>query len=103
MVVREHSLTVPYGVVKTSAAGDFDHAEEKPTLNFSINAGFYMLSKAVLSCVPRGVFYDLPTLFGDLRTRSMRGGTYKHHGRWIDIGNITEFERAKKIYEGHGH
>ena len=103
MVVREHSMTVPYGVVKTSAEGDFDHAEEKPALIFSINAGFYMLSKAVLPCVPQGVFYDLPTLFSDLQKRNMRGGTYKHHGRWIDIGNVTEFERAKKIYEGHGH
>lgn len=102
MVVREHGVTVPYGVVKTTEAGDFDHAEEKPTLNFNINAGFYMLSKSVLPLVPRGVFYDLPTLFTDLRAQGMRGGTYKHHGRWIDIGNILEFERARKIYEGHG-
>jgi dTDP-glucose pyrophosphorylase len=102
MVVREHSVTVPYGVVKTTEAGEFHAAEEKPTLNFNINAGFYMLSKSVLSLVPRGRFYDLPTLFGDLQARNMRGGTYKHEGRWIDIGNITEFERARKIYEGHG-
>lgn len=103
MVVREHALTVPYGVVKTTEAGDFHAAEEKPTLNFNINAGFYMLSKSVLALVPRGVFYDLPTLFSDLQQRAMRGGTYKHHGRWIDIGNVNELERARKIYEGHGH
>lgn len=103
MVVREHSYTVPYGVVKTTEAGDFHAAEEKPTLSFNINAGFYMLSKSVLSVVPPGVFYDLPTLFSDLKAQQMRGGTYTHHGRWIDIGNIAEFERARQIYEGHGH
>lgn len=103
MVVREHGLTVPYGVVATTETGDFDHAEEKPTLNFNINAGFYMLSKSVLPLVPRGVFYDLPTLFSDLRARNLRGGTFRHPGRWIDIGNISELERARKIYEGHGH
>lgn len=103
MVVREHSYTVPYGVVKTSASGDFDHAEEKPTVQFNINAGIYMLSKAALSVVPRGVFYDLPTLFTDLKARDMRGGTYTHPGRWIDIGNIAEFDRARKIYEGTGN
>jgi NDP-sugar pyrophosphorylase family protein len=53
--------------------------------------------------VPRGVFYDLPTLFSDLRARKLRGGTFRHPGRWIDIGNISELERARKIYEGHGH
>lgn len=102
MVVREHSYTVPYGVVRTTEAGEFHAAEEKPTMYFHINAGIYMLSKSVLSVVPRGVFYDLPTLFTDLKTRSMRGGTFKHHGRWIDIGNISEFERARHIYEGPG-
>jgi dTDP-glucose pyrophosphorylase len=101
MVVREHSYTVPYGVVKTGQNGAFDHAEEKPTVYFNINAGIYMLSKSVLSLVPRGASYDMPTLFADLNTRSMHGGTYKHGGRWIDIGNMSEFERAKSIYEGH--
>lgn len=103
MVVREHSYTVPYGVVKTAANGEFHHAEEKPTMAFNINAGIYMLSKSALSVVPRGVFYDLPTLFTDLKVRDMRGGTYSHPGRWIDIGNIAEFERARKIYEGNGN
>ncbi len=101
MVVREHSYTVPYGVVKTTEAGDFQEAEEKPTMYFHINAGIYMVSKPALSLVPGGVFYDLPTLFTDLNTKAMRGGTYRHTGRWIDIGNVADFHRAKSIYEGN--
>lgn len=100
MVVREHSYTVPYGVVKTLDDGSFAGAEEKPTMYFNINAGIYMLSKAALKAVPRGVAYDLPTLFADLPAHGMAGGTYTHHGRWIDIGNIAEFNRAKGIFEG---
>lgn len=100
MVVREHGYTVPYGVVRTTPDGDWLGADEKPTLHFNINAGIYMLSKSVLSVIPRGVFYDMPTLFSDLQARGMRGGTYRHPGRWIDIGNVTEFDRARKIYEG---
>lgn len=101
MVVCEHSYTVPYGVVRTTPSQAFDFAEEKPTIHFNINAGIYMLSKSALKAVPRGVFYDLPTLFSDLRKHGMQGGTFRHTGRWIDIGNVAEFERARKIYEGN--
>lgn len=100
MVLCEHSYTVPYGVVRTTASHAFDYAEEKPTLHFNINAGIYMLSKAALKVVPRGVFYDLPTLFSDMKLHGMQGGSFRHTGRWIDIGNVVEFERARKIYEG---
>lgn len=100
MVLCEHTYTVPYGVVRTAADHAIDYTEEKPTLHFNINAGIYMLSKSALRVVPRGLFYDLPTLFSDLKARGMHGGTFRHTGRWIDIGNVAEFERARKIYEG---
>lgn len=100
MVVREHSYTIPYGVVQRSEDGGFMGAEEKPTTHFCINAGIYMLSKRVLEVVPRDGFYDLPTLFSDLPRHGMRGGTYTHSGRWIDIGNIADFDRASSIHEG---
>lgn len=100
MVVCEHAYTVPYGVVRTTPDASFDYAEEKPTLQFNINAGIYMLSKSALKVVPPGIFYDMPTLFSDLSKHGLRGGTYQHRGRWIDIGNVAEFERARLIYEG---
>lgn len=100
MVVRDYTYTVPYGVVNVTDDESFDNAEEKPTVHYRINAGFYMLSKSVLTVVPRDVFYDLPTLFSDLREREMRGGTYLHPGRWIDIGSIAELDRARAIFEG---
>lgn len=69
-------------------------------MSFKINAGIYMLSKSVLSVVPRNIFYDLPMLFHDLQERGMRVGTYTHSGRWIDIGTMSELTRARNIYEG---
>lgn len=102
MVVRDHSFTVPYGVVKQSDEGIFLGSEEKPTIAFRINAGIYMLSKTILQLVPRRRFYDLPTLFDDLSSRDLRGGVYAHPGRWIDVGNIADFERAQSIFKEPG-
>ena len=99
MVVRRHSYQIPYGVVKTDDAGQFTGSEEKPTMSYQINAGFYLLSKDVLPLIPEDQFFDLPTLFNTLTPSQKKGGTYLHQGRWIDIGNIDEFNRAKAIYE----
>ncbi|SPH16879.1 UTP--glucose-1-phosphate uridylyltransferase [Defluviimonas aquaemixtae] len=99
MVVRDHNYTVPYGVVRKTDDGSFVGSEEKPTMVFQINAGIYMLSKSVLPVVPKGRFYDLPTLFEDMRTRDLRSGTFTHQGRWIDVGTREEYERALDIFE----
>lgn len=99
MVVRDYHFTVPYGVVDTEHAGDFRELREKPVQSFQINAGIYMLSKRALQVVPPNQFYDLPSLFADLPNHGLRGGTYDHAGRWIDIGTRSEYERARAIFE----
>ena len=102
MVVHSHTLPVPYGVVESGEDGRFLQIVEKPVLPFQINAGVYMLSKSVLAVVPKDELYDMPTLFDDLQARGLRAGTYAHHGRWIDIGTVSEFRRAQLIFEGTG-
>lgn len=98
MVVRDHSYTIPYGVVRVSRKGDFEGADEKPVMHCRINAGIYMLSKPAFRVIPANTFYDLPTLFTDLPRHGMRGGTYLHGGRWIDVGTMADFKRACAIY-----
>lgn len=99
MVTRTHGYTVPYGVVRVDNSGAFIGADEKPTMEFLINSGIYMLSKSVLSRVPHQKFYDMPTLFEDLRAAGGLVGTFNHAGRWIDIGNLADLNRARKIFD----
>lgn len=102
MVVRGYSYTVPYGVVQVQPDGRFVEVREKPVHTFQVNAGIYMLSQAVLDVVPENQFYDLPSMFADLRGSGLDGGTYTHTGRWIDIGTTSEYDRAKAIFDEIG-
>ncbi|GAB2468057.1 nucleotidyltransferase family protein [Jatrophihabitans fulvus] len=99
MVVRQHSYTVPYGVVKSAADGSFVEVAEKPVLDFQINGGVYLMSKAALGVIPKDHYYDMTTMFDDLPKAGLRGGVYLHTGRWIDIGGAAEYERAQQIFE----
>lgn len=100
MVVRDHHYTVPYGVVETDDSGEMLSIHEKPTQSFQISAGIYMLSKSVLSAVPTDQEYDMPTLFDDVRKMGLGTGVHTHRGRWIDIGSLGDYQRAKQIIEG---
>ncbi len=99
MVVRNYHYPVPYGVVETHNDGSFVDVAEKPVHPFRINAGIYMLSHTVLDLVPRHRPYDLTTLFADLGFKGLRGGTFAHNGRWIDIGSTADYHRARSIFE----
>lgn len=99
MVLSDYTMSVPYGVVEIGQDGELVQIVEKPVHQFNINAGVYMLSKSVLDLVPNGEYYDMPTLFADLRKVGRRGGTYRHRGRWIDVGSISEYQRAQRIFE----
>ena len=99
MVLGGYRYAVPYGVVETEQDGGFVGVSEKPVQSFQINAGIYMFSKSVLDIVPKGELFDLPSLFADLPSRGLRGGTFVHPGRWIDIGTMSEYKRAKAIFD----
>lgn len=99
MVTRDFQYQVPYGVIRRDDGGGFEGSDEKPSLSFPINAGIYMLSKNVLPFIPQDTFYDLPTLFNELIKTPQSAGTYGHDGRWIDIGSVSELERARRIFE----
>ena len=98
MVVRPYSATIPYGVVDSADDGAFERIREKPVQTMQINAGIYLLAKSTLDLVPRGEYFDLPSLFEMLHATGRLGGTYTHHGRWIDIGTRSEYDRAEAIF-----
>lgn len=94
VMVRDYEMQVPYGVVEESD-GNAASIIEKPVHNFKVNAGVYCLSPKVLNLVPRNIYLDMPELFnaavaGDLKARIQR-----INGYWIDIGRVSDYERAK--------
>jgi dTDP-glucose pyrophosphorylase len=97
MVVRRHSYTVPYGVVECDDANTYLGTQEKPNMEFMINAGVYVLSPQAREYIPKDGFFDMPTLFEKLRSDGKPCGVYHHDGLWIDIGSKDELERASSL------
>jgi dTDP-glucose pyrophosphorylase len=97
MCTREHSTTIPFGVVETNE-DRYVSTREKPILTHRINAGVYCLSDEAYRSVPKDQFYDMPTLFSDLMKDGKSCRVHPVEGLWLDIGTVHEFKRAQRVF-----
>ena len=97
MCVREYDLQVPYGVVHIEK-GMIRAIEEKPVHRFFVSAGIYMLDPSCLDLIPKGEYYDMPSLFEELIARDEKAVSFPLREYWLDIGRMEEYERANREY-----
>jgi NDP-sugar pyrophosphorylase family protein len=86
-------MQVPFGVVR-ERDGLIHAIEEKPLQRFVVSAGIYVLSPAVLEAVPRAQSLDMPVLFESLIARGLRARCHQVRSYWLDIGRLSDYERA---------
>jgi dTDP-glucose pyrophosphorylase len=97
MCVRDYMHEVPYGVI---AADDHRLAEivEKPVQRFLVNAGIYVLEPQAIDMVPRGIAYDMTTLFEEITRKGLSASVFPVREYWMDIGRIDDFNKANDDY-----
>ncbi|CAE79555.1 nucleotidyltransferase family protein [Bdellovibrio bacteriovorus] len=100
MVVREHIIEIPYGVVKVNG-DEIVSIEEKPKEKTFVNAGIYILSPEALEYIPRDQFYDMPSLFMSLKDKEKLIQSFKLKDYWVDIGRLEDFHKAQSDFEGY--
>lgn len=97
MAVREYDFQVPYGVVKIKD-GQITSIEEKPTHRFYVNAGIYLLAERSLEHIPNDEFFDMPSLFEKLIANGKNAVSFPIREYWLDIGRMSDYERANSEY-----
>jgi len=98
MCVREYKLQIPYGVVETEGA-TIQTIIEKPTQNFFVNAGIYVLSPAALEQIPENKHFDMPQLFQTLIEQKHKICSFPITDYWMDIGQPNDFDQANSEYD----
>ncbi len=104
---RKH--TIDYGVLHVDQSNLLTAFSEKPSVDYLVSMGVYIVSKSVLSMVPRDQPYGFDNLMLDLLGRQERVQVYPYDGYWLDIGRpddymqaIEEFEAKKDTLIPHG-
>jgi len=97
MAVREYDFQVPYGVVNIKN-DQIISIEEKPTHKFNVSAGIYMLNPKSLTFIPNDEFFDMPSLFERLIAMGENTMSFPITEYWLDIGQMSDFEKANSEY-----
>jgi NDP-sugar pyrophosphorylase family protein len=93
--VREDRYQIPFGLVETEN-GLVAKIREKPTQEYLVSAGIYVMSPEAIDSVSPGVRLDVPDLINDV---VRGGGRVRYHvirDKWIDIGAMEDFHRANE-------
>lgn len=97
MGVRTFQQQVPYGVVNTRGL-EITSIEEKPTLDFFVNAGLYVIEPDVLASLAQEPL-DMTDLVERLLSEGgRRVAACPVHEYWQDIGREEDLFRAREDY-----
>jgi len=100
VATRGFPVAIPYGVLEIEGT-EIARVLEKPVYNYSINAGIYALNPSVLPIIPKNEFYDITSLMRDLRKQEKRVAAFPVPEYWLDIGNLSDYEKANEDYSLH--
>lgn len=74
---------------------------EKPRFTYPVSMGVYIYEPRVLDYIPRGCYFDFPTLVLRLLEAGEPVACYPSHDRWLDIGRPEDHAEAQRIFEAH--
>lgn len=94
MVLRDHTVQVPFGVAQTDGM-QVTELIEKPSLKYRINTGIYVLEPDLLARIPRDRAYPITDLFAGCIADRRAIGAFPLQEEWHDIGLPVEYERVQ--------
>jgi len=76
---------------------------EKPNMHYSVSMGIYVLSRKIVSLIPKGKRYDFPDLINALINEKHGVGCYHFQGYWRDIGNHEDYNKVNREFNSIRH
>ena len=98
--VRKFEIQVPYGVLKTDES-KITGIDEKPVLDFFVNAGIYLLEPSVHKLIPKNERFDMTDLIESVISQEGSVISFPILEYWFDIGRLEDYQTAQdKLLNG---
>jgi NDP-sugar pyrophosphorylase family protein len=95
VAVRKYDFQVPYGVIQCDGAHVMG-VDEKPTYNFFVNAGIYLLEPSAHRSIPLAQRFDMTDLIEKLTAEERRVVAFPVVEYWMDIGRQNDYVQAQQ-------
>lgn len=98
IAVSKYQIQVPYGIIKFEE-DRVTKIEEKPEVKFYINAGLYILTPEIIDLIPEDRYFDMTELINIAIREKISIGCFPIREYWLDVGGLSDFEKAQKEYK----
>lgn len=97
MVCSLKNYEVPYGVVNFTEGGALSSFEEKPSLSFFTNTGYYILEPDVFGYVADNEKIGMPDILLRMKQENQKIGVYPiGENAWMDMGQFDTMESMER-------
>jgi NDP-mannose synthase len=90
---------INYGTLEYDQDKLLTNFYEKPSYVFNVSMGIYVLSRQVVSYIPRRGRFDFPDLVYRLLAEKKKIYCHPFRGYWMDIGRPDDYEQAIEDYD----
>lgn len=88
---------LPYGVINIGEYGSVASLIEKPSLDYLVNTGVYIIEPEALQLLCNNAFMHITEMIEMCITQGKRVGTYPiSEDAWMDMGQFEDMEEMKK-------
>ena len=100
LVSCKMSFQIPYGTINLNSKGDLKNIIEKPSNEYFVNTGLYLLKKEILKIVPQNKQFDFNDLITICIRKNKKIGSYViDDSKWHDVGEWDQYHKAIKNLE----
>ena len=95
LVASTKEYVIPYGTCQLDKNGNLSHIDEKPSYDFLVNTGFYILNPKVINLIPKNKFFHITNLLDEMKKHEKKVGVFPiSEESWLDIGQWAEYKKA---------
>lgn len=94
----KREVFIDFGVLELDHDNALINYIEKPTHNFNVSMGVYIISPTVYPFIIRNQRMDIPQLIHKLKDSGRKVICYKEDCFWLDIGRIDDYQKALDIF-----
>lgn len=97
IVLSKYTSAIPYGVVKIDKENNYVGVTEKPSFEYLINTGVYIVNPRVIEEMEENVPISFPDIIEKYRTAGEKIGCYiVNESAYMDMGQLEELEKMKE-------
>jgi dTDP-glucose pyrophosphorylase len=95
LVASAKEYVIPYGTCELNGEGHLSHIDEKPSYDFLINTGLYVVNPEVLEIIPEHTFFHITYLIEKAKSQGRKVGVFPiDDDSWVDVGQWAEYQKA---------